>query len=147
MLSDEEKQKMKLPDLNKLKPIFSKYYDIEAVYLFGSIGSGKLHAESDLDLAIMPKTASLRQQKLEILKDLAEHGFCNVDLVFLDVDDIVIKYEAIYQNRLIYSVEGFERGSTYSNIIRKYLDFSPYLKVQREAYKKRLLNGPSWNHT
>ncbi len=64
-----------------------------------------------------------------------------MDLVFLDTDDIVLKYEVIRQNKLIYQTDDFDRGSTYSLIIRKYLDFLPYLETQRQAYKKRILNG------
>ncbi|MEA3415614.1 MAG: nucleotidyltransferase domain-containing protein, partial [Thermodesulfobacteriota bacterium] len=39
--------------------IFRKYPDIKAVYLFGSVGSGKTHRESDLDLAIVPRSGNL----------------------------------------------------------------------------------------
>ena len=68
-------------------------------------------------------------------------GYENVDLVFLDTTDIVLKYEAIKHNHLVYQAPDFQRGSFYSLIVRQYLDFLPYLKVQREAYKKRILNG------
>ena len=75
------------------------------------------------------------------MSDLARKGFCNVDLVFLDTTDIGLKYEAVSPNRLIYQREDFERGTYYSKIIRQYLDFLPYLNVQRAAYKRRILNG------
>lgn len=81
------------------------------------------------------------QQRLEILTDLARHGFCRVDLVFLDTQDIVLKYLAIRHNRIIYQRPDFDRGSYYSKIIRQYLDFQPYLEAQRQAYKRRLLHG------
>lgn len=109
--------------------------------MFGSVAAGGAHGESDLDLAIVPRSGSLREKKLEILTDLARYGFCNVSLVFLDTDDIVMKYEAIRQNRLIYHTEDFDRGSMYSRVMRQYLDFAPYLEVQREAYKRRILSG------
>ena len=37
--------------------------------------------------------------------------------------------------------EDFDRGAMYSRVVRQYLDFIPYLGVQREAYKRRLLRG------
>lgn len=132
---------LKMPDLRILPEIFRKYSDIQAVYLFGSAASGNTHAESDLDLAIVPYSGAFRAKKLDILADLAHHGFCNVDLVFLDTDDIVLKYEAIRQNRLIYHTEDFDRGGMYSKIVRQYLDFLPYLEVHREAYKRRVQGG------
>jgi len=131
-----------LPDFSLLADIFGQYRDIQAVYLFGSVASsGRLHAESDLDLAIVPRSAAARKRKLDILTALARHGFDNVDLVFLDTDDIVLKYEAIRQNRLVYAAPDFERGTMYSNVVRMYLDFLPYLEVQRKAYKQRILSG------
>ena len=129
------------PDLALLPRIFERYAEIQAVYLFGSTPTENTHLESDLDLAILPGTRDLRQKKLEILTELARFGFCEVDLVFLDGDDIVLQYEAIRQNILVYARPEFDRGSTYSKIVRKYLDFYPYLLVQRNAYKTRILNG------
>jgi predicted nucleotidyltransferase len=129
------------PDAQILSQVFREYPDIQAVYLFGSAASGRIHHGSDLDLALYSKSSSIRERRLDILTDLARCGFCNVDLVFLDTEDIVLKYEAIRQNRLLYRTEDFDRGAMYSKIIRQYLDFCPYLKVQREAYKRRLLLG------
>jgi len=132
---------LKDPDLKTLATVFRRYPDIDAVYLFGSSVHGRVHPESDLDLAIIPGDKSLRNKKLEILADLARLGFCNVDLVFLDGTDIVLEYEAVRQNALVYQEPDFDRGKTYSRIVRQYLDFYPYLCVQRKAYKKRILTG------
>ncbi|MEA3349580.1 MAG: nucleotidyltransferase domain-containing protein [Chloroflexota bacterium] len=130
----------------RLSDIFSQFPEIEAVYLFGSHATGKTHAESDLDLAIVPRDEQARTRKLDILTELARHGFCDVDLVILDSDDIVLEYEAVRYNQLIYQTENFDRGTIYSLVVRKYLDFLPYLKVQREAYKRRILSGKQRNH-
>jgi len=134
---------LKHPDLKLLVNVFKKYPEIQAVYLFGSAGSDSMHEESDIDLMVIPGTNSLRKQKLSMLTDLAKYGFCDVDLVFLDPNDIVLQYESVRQNRVVYQAPGFDRGATYSTIVRKYLDFYPYLTVQREAYKKRILNVKS----
>ena len=117
-------------DIRALGDVFRTYPAIQAVYLFGSIGAGKAHYTSDLDLAIVCRDRTLRGKKLTLLTDLARCGFCDVDLVFLDTDDIVLKYEAVRQNRLMYSI-----------VVREYLDFAPYLKAQREAYKRRIERG------
>ena len=125
----------------RLADIFSQYPAIQAVYVFGSNISGKTHAESDLDLAVVPRSDQVRAQKLDILADLVRQGFEDVDLVFLDTDDIVLKYEAVKHNQIVYQADDFDRGSTFSLIVLQYLDFLPYLKVHREAYKKRILSG------
>lgn len=130
-----------MPDLEILSQVFKSYPDIQAVYVFGSVPSGTTHQESDLDLAILPRQGTVRERRLDILADLARRGFCNVDLVFLDTDDIVLKYEAVRQNQLVYQTQDFDRGGVYSRIVRQYLDFAPRLKVHREAYKRRILRG------
>jgi predicted nucleotidyltransferase len=125
----------------QLGPIFSRYPAIAAVYLFGSAATGRRQAHSDLDLALVPRSANLRRQKLDILAELARSGFDNVDLLILDSADVVLNYEAVRHNRVIYRTPSFESATFYSNVVRKYLDFLPFLKVQRQAYKQRILNG------
>ena len=127
--------------LSKLKEIFKNYKEIDAVYLFGSQITGKLHPESDVDLGIITEVDDLKKRKLDILEDLAKAGFCNVDLVFFDEADITLKFEIIHKNFVIYKKPDFDQGEIFSNIIRKYLDFYHYLELQRRSYKKRLLNG------
>jgi len=129
------------PSLEKLKIVFQEFQEIEAVYLFGSMAAGTVRAESDIDLAVYPGKESLRRKKIDILQRLANEGFCNVDLVFLNEKDIVLQYEAVRLNTIVYQRLEFDSGSFFSLIVRKYLDFLPYLQVQREAYKKRILNG------
>lgn len=136
-----------LPDLGILSKVFQEYPDILAVYLFGSYATGHVHRESDLDLAIVPRNSSIRTKRLDILTDLARSGFCNVDLVFLDTDDIVLKYEAVRQNKLVYQTEEFDRGALYSKILRQYFDFCPYLEIQRAAYKRRVLGDQNGSHS
>jgi predicted nucleotidyltransferase len=130
-----------LPNLQLLSKVFQEYPGIQAVYVFGSRATGRARAGSDLDLAVVPRHNRVREKRGDILADLARYGFCDVDLVFLDTDDIVLKYECVRQNRLVYQTQGFDRGALYSRIVRQYLDFLPYLKVQREAYKRRILHG------
>lgn len=127
------------PDLDVLPKIFKKYPDIQAVYLFGSAAGGKIHAESDIDLGIVPRSSSLHSKKLDILADLTRHGFNNADVVFLDTLDIVVRFEAVRQNRLVYRAHGFDAGAFFSLTLRQYFDFVPYLNVQRKAYKQRIL--------
>ncbi len=43
------------PDLEHLASIFAQYPEVQAVYLFGLVATGRMHAESDLDLAIVPR--------------------------------------------------------------------------------------------
>ena len=103
-------------DLEALREVFRRYPDIRAVYLFGSHVTGRMHQESDLDLAIVPRTSEVHEKMLDILADLVHAGFDHVDLIFLDIDDLVLKYEAVRHNCLIYQTEDFDRGALYSKL-------------------------------
>ena len=127
------------PDLNQLPHIFAKYPEIDAVYLFGSLAEKRAHKKSDIDLGIVPNTTRIHDKHLEILSELARKGFCHVDLVYMDVGDIVLKYEVIRLNQILYKKDGFDSGSLYSKILRQYFDFLPYLKIQRQALKHRII--------
>jgi len=128
-------------DKSKLGRVFSKYPGIQAVYLFGSHAEGRARRDSDIDLAIVPQDRSVRQCRLDLLTDLAANGFDNIDLTFLDTDDVVLKHQAVRLNQVIYQTPDFDRGETYSRIIREYLDFQPTLAVQRAALKRSILHA------
>lgn len=125
--------------LTKLQRLFASYPEIDAVYLFGSRARGTEHHGSDIDLAVVPASPGMRQRKLDLLADLTRLGLDRIDLVILDSTDIVLRFEAVHCNRLIYAQPGFDRGSYFSDAIRKYFDFLPHLAVQRKALKLRIL--------
>jgi len=54
---------------------------------------------------------------------------------------VVLRYEVIRPNCLIYARADFDHGGYYSRALRGYLDFLPYLEIQRKAFKQRLLNA------
>jgi uncharacterized protein len=132
---------MRHPDFELLKTVFAQFPQIQAVYLFGSLASGRGRPDSDLDLAVITGHERMALKKIDILARLAQEGFCNVDLVLLPRDDIVLQYEAVRMNRIVYRRPEFDSAAFYSLVIRRYLDFLPYLRVQRQAYKERILHG------
>ena len=128
--------------LEQLRRVFEDYPEILAVYAFGSRTAGSARADSDYDLAIVSRRGeSARSRKVDILADLVSAGIDNVDLAFLDHDKIVLSREAVRMNQLIFRRPEFDRGAFYSRIMRMYFDFLPYLKIQREAMKERILHG------
>ncbi len=127
-------------DEANLAGVFRRYPQVEAVYMFGSAAEGRARSESDVDLAVLPVGGS-SVDKLALMGDLVAAGFSDVDLVVLDEDAVVLEYEAVRNNRVVYAAPGFDRGGTYSRIVRRYLDFLPYLEIQRRAYKRRILDG------
>jgi uncharacterized protein len=129
---------LKHPPLEELIQVFSRYPEIRAAYLFGSQATQKTHPDSDLDIALAPASPELREKKLELYIELARLGFDHVDLVILDNDDIVLKFEAVRYNQLLFASPDHDHPSYYSKIIRQCFDFVPYLEVQSQAYKRRI---------
>lgn len=126
------------PKLDHLAGIFARFPAIQAVYLFGSAATGAMHAESDLDLALVLRRDEPTFSKLDLLAALAQAGFCNVDVVVLNTASIVLRHEVIRHNKLIYQTPDFDHGAFFSLVTRQFLDFRPYLDVQRQAYKARM---------
>lgn len=133
-------------DEGALREVFARYPEIWAVYLFGSVAEGRSGPLSDLDLGVVICPGSNPPDQLDLLADLVRAGFERVDVVFLDpveIRDIVLWFEVVRHNRVIYATDAFDRGELFSRIVRLYWDFLPLLEVQRRAYKERLLHGPS----
>ena len=103
-------------DLNSesLTPIFKKYPDIIAVYLFGSYIEDQEHA-GDIDLAVLTLNAPLSPVNLymELYPDLAELlGPLEVDLLFLQKASLALAFEIISKGKVIYSSDDDLRRTT-----------------------------------
>jgi len=128
-------------DFEKLKDIFAGYNEIKAAYLFGSYADGKQNKNSDLDMGILLDEEYNKMIKLDILTELTQNNFDNIDLVVINNASILVKYEIVKHNRLIYCRNDFDFSAYYSKVVRLYLDFKPYLEVQRMYLKERIING------
>ncbi len=71
MRPSQSMQAVKDLDWVALRKVFQGYPEVQAVYLFGSHATGRLHLDSDVDLAWVPANPTARARKLDILTDLA----------------------------------------------------------------------------
>ncbi len=133
MLSTEE--------ILKLQKVFSQYKNIKATYLFGSHATNKTNRFSDLDIGILLEDGYNKKIKLDILTDLAEEDFCDVDLSIINEVSLLLQFEIVKHNLIIYKAPNFDSSTFYSITVRKYLDFEPLLKVQYKYMKERGMNG------
>ena len=127
-------------DRKKLKNIFAAFKVIKAAYLFGSFAEGRANTLSDFDFGVLLEEGYQSQIKLDILAALAENDFCRVDLVVLNEADLLLRFEVVKHNEILYRREDFDASGYFSRVIREYLDFKPFLEVQR-MYLKRNLRG------
>ena len=121
-------------DLARLRDVFARYPEVAGVWLFGSHARGTASDRSDLDLAVDPATPVARARKLDLLTDLVEAGFEHVDLMVLDDDDPVLRFEAIGPNRLVYGAAGYDPHKAFAQALRHYDDTARLRRLVREAY-------------
>jgi predicted nucleotidyltransferase len=129
-------------DLERLRAVFAAYGDVAGVWLFGSHARGTATARSDLDLAVDPAEGTgegARKRKLDMLTDLVAAGFEDVDLVILDTDDPVLRFEAIGPNVLVYAAPRYDPAEAFVQALRQYDDTAPLRARSRAAYYERLL--------
>ncbi|MBX3707643.1 MAG: nucleotidyltransferase domain-containing protein [Pseudomonadales bacterium] len=124
-----------------LQRVLARYPFIEAVYLFGSHASGRAGPGSDVDLGLVGSKADFETHKLNILADLVVEGIDRVDLVSLEGADPIMRFEAVHPNCLMFARPEFDHGQYFSRALREYFDLEPYLRTQREAYRRRVLDG------
>ena len=121
--------------------LLGQFAGVQAVYLFGSAADGTARADSDLDLAVVPRDDRARRHKLEMLAALAGAGHPAVDLVFLDGSDAVLRFHAVRRNRPLFLAPGFDHPRYFSRALQEYFDLEPLLRVQQRAYRTRVLGG------
>ena len=80
----KNKSKAVESNFDKLKIFFSDYGEIKAAYLFGSYAEGKENVNSDLDNGILLDENYDKMIKLDILTELSQNNFDNIDLVIIN---------------------------------------------------------------
>lgn len=132
---------MKPEQIKKMAAIFSRFPEIELVYLFGSHAQGVARRDSDLDLAVSAQSGDYAGLKLNLLEQLSIAGFERVDISFFQQATPVLRFQMVRYNRLVYCRPDVSSAALYSRCINEYFDLEPTLRVQRAAYKERILHG------
>jgi hypothetical protein len=133
MLSDEV--------ADRLREVFAARPAVRAAYVFGSVAANRTWDGSDLDLGIV-----VDEDKWDPSDKVPLIGECMdaarrdwIDLVVLNDAPLVLQFEAVRPNVILYSADDFDPGAFSSKVLRMYWDFQPYLRRQRKAYKERRL--------
>ena len=132
---------MKLVRKEKLRSLFSRYPEIDLVYLYGSHATGAKRSDSDLDLAVSALTDDYAALKLDLLEQLALCGFERVDIAFFQRSTPLLCFQMVRLNQLLYCRSDVSSGALFSRCVNEYFDLEPTLRVQRSAYKERILHG------
>ncbi|MCR2044863.1 type VII toxin-antitoxin system MntA family adenylyltransferase antitoxin [Anaerosalibacter massiliensis] len=109
--------------------------NINFAYIFGSYARGEENINSDIDIAIMLKEINMdKMSELFIRGNLIELGKSifkkDVDIVFLNVDSVFLKYKIIQEGIVI--KDSRERIAFESIVLREYFDFKYYSNYYNE---------------
>ncbi len=109
--------------------------------LFGSQASGRVHAESDVDVAIVPVDPELTLADELALQDaIARAAERDVDLVRADRADPIVRREIARGRPLLEERPGiFARFA--ADAMLEYLDMEPLLVESRKRYLRRIARG------
>ena len=82
---------------------------LEAVYLFGSQVTGRVHRESDIDVAILAGAPISPEVRLEVLEDLSVQLRSDVDLVDLRSASTVMQTQVVSTGAVLFEREAAVR--------------------------------------
>ncbi|MCB1176434.1 MAG: nucleotidyltransferase domain-containing protein [Leptospiraceae bacterium] len=116
------------PDYKKAIPVFEKFPEIDVVYLFGSVATGKTHAGSDIDFGFMAD----KNIKDELSLELVKAGFGNFSLMYMPEATPLLQYEIVKLNKIIYKKPKYDSDSLFSKVIRVHLDMEYKKEIQRK---------------
>ena len=105
------------------------------VVAFGSQVTGRTHAASDLDLAVLLDTPQ-RDDPLRLMADLqAVFSHCEVDVVWLHRADPLIAWYALRQPRLLFGDPGdLARYQVYT--WRRFVEYQPFFELEADAVRR-----------
>ena len=114
---------------------------VVAAYLFGSYATGKVWAESDVDVALLFSESDASSQ-LEIMGRLSEYlcqtlGGVETDVVSLNRVSTHFAYEILRTGKLAFCANSYERTRFEMGIFEKYTDEEPWQQIGRRYLMTR----------
>jgi predicted nucleotidyltransferase len=107
-------------------------------YCYGSLVTGRLRRDSDIDIAVyLKKRNPAFKDRLELITELGSHIDRQVDLVLLNQCDPVIAMQVLGNGRLILN----ENNTLRIRYILKQLSLYADLRISRKIIEEHLLNG------
>jgi predicted nucleotidyltransferase len=109
---------------------------VAAVYLLGSAAAGRLRADSDVDLALLPARGNLitPEQRLELAADLEDLVGRIVDVGILSTANLVYAKEAVANGLLLFERDPAARARFAALVFSMYADLQENRREVLHAY-------------
>jgi predicted nucleotidyltransferase len=125
-------------DLDTLTAALEARTDIRLAYVFGSVGAGRAHRTSDIDIALLfdappqPKMLDLLGEALEAVAGRP------VDLVNLATAPPLLAHEVVRSGRCIVCRDPAERAEFEARTTLRYLDTAHLRRIQDQYLHDRV---------
>jgi uncharacterized protein len=129
--------------LETLRTVLERYPVVELGVLFGSRAGLNPHADSDVDVAILPgpgKELSLAEE-LRIQHALSLATCCEVDVVRLDSANPLVRREVARHGWPVLERSAGAWARFAADALLEYLDLEPLLEAGRRRYARRVAAG------
>jgi len=119
-----------------IKKYFNKDTALAAVYLFGSVASGREQADSDVDIALLYKEGEVpdTNKQLLICDELTSVLEKEVDLLILNDASPIIRMQVLKKGKKIFERDRKENNRFFVQTINEYCD----LKITRSIIEKNI---------
>ena len=113
----------------KIVKILLANLECEAIVLFGSYARGTQNLESDVDIAIKPKSQIEKKKLYEISKKLEEELNKEVDLINLNEIGDTFRYEILMNGECLYCKDKFKFELYKLDMYREFLELNESRKM------------------
>jgi len=133
---------IKLSEKNfvELKKYFASFQpEISLAIMFGSYGTKRQKADSDLDFAVLFSTEVDIYVEMRLLAGLSDLlSIENIDLVNLNKASIMVQHEVL-AGKLIYEKDPVITSDYFEKVFKYYCDYAPVMdKFDREFLEERI---------
>ena len=119
--------------------------DLLLAYLFGSAAAGRLHPESDLDIAVLfidrPASEERLRRRLQLMAMLEPLTTYPIQVVTLDDAPPLLAYAVMRDGIILYERDRASRVAFEVRAMKLYFDVRPMLERQYQAMAQRLKEG------
>ena len=130
-------------NIKNLKPKIdnlAKKYNLSLVILYGSHARGKVHKESDIDIAVLGARPIPFEKLIDLNNEFAEiFKVKEIDVKSLHNTNSLFRYQVMYKGILLYG-KSYDYNSFKSYAFRDYYDSQDLLRLKEVFIKKRLQN-------